>query len=290
MGDIRVGEIWAYRERAFTDGWPILRVEVLQFGPPRSNKVRIRFLEGEYPGLDQWVPAVRLRVPWDEAEAWLRDEERFLRAWEASIDNYETVEYYAARTCLDAYPRPDGILIGYSQREGATARVHDLPEVCRDLGLSEDDLLSAPLAFIDRGGEYVAPWPVALRLARRVAEVYTDEIVRSVAKEESELQEGTIRGRTVAIGRDEWDVSKERCAEQLREQQPMFDLVRAWCGERAVRQFDEVAALRAELERLWNLLEESARLLHSYGHPVLARNLRKALRESLSTDQIERAD
>jgi len=30
---VKVGEIWAYRERAYTEGWPVVPVELLQFGP-----------------------------------------------------------------------------------------------------------------------------------------------------------------------------------------------------------------------------------------------------------------
>lgn len=40
-----VGHRFAYRE-------PVRSVEVTKEGPPRSNKARIRWLDGEYEGLD----------------------------------------------------------------------------------------------------------------------------------------------------------------------------------------------------------------------------------------------
>jgi hypothetical protein len=39
-------------------------------GPPRSQKVKVRWLDGEYEGPGEWVPKVRLVAPWDEAEAY----------------------------------------------------------------------------------------------------------------------------------------------------------------------------------------------------------------------------
>lgn len=161
---MQIGETWAYREKAYTEGAPVLPVEILQLGPRRSQKVRIRFLEGEYPGLDQWVPAVRLRVPWDEAGAWLEDEKRFAAARDAFPDAFDTLERLAAWEVTGDYPQPDGILVGFSPGEGATVTIADIERVASDLGLDLQELLDEPLAFVNRFGKYVAPWPTALRL------------------------------------------------------------------------------------------------------------------------------
>ena len=74
---MQVGEQWAYREPPNTPGKAAIVAEVLQFGPPKSNKVRIRLLAGEYPGLDIWASKKRLLVPWDEVDAYLDDERRY---------------------------------------------------------------------------------------------------------------------------------------------------------------------------------------------------------------------
>ena len=52
---------------------------MIREGPPRSNKVKVRRLDGEYEGLEEWVPKVRLVVPWEEVEALLEDEQDHLR-------------------------------------------------------------------------------------------------------------------------------------------------------------------------------------------------------------------
>ena len=48
----REGDIWGYRERTSVLGSPLLPAEILQLGPARSNKVRVRHLDGELSGLD----------------------------------------------------------------------------------------------------------------------------------------------------------------------------------------------------------------------------------------------
>jgi hypothetical protein len=72
---------------------------------------------------------------------------------------------------------------------------------------------------------------VTRRLARRVAEVYTERVMGA----------------------------------ELRERRPLFDLVRARCGRAPGAAFDEVEALRAEVERLGRLVEETARRLDQPG-------------------------
>lgn len=60
---MKTGEAWAYREKPRDVSWPILKVEVLQLGPARVQKVRVRFLDGEYSGLDMWVSIARVIEP-----------------------------------------------------------------------------------------------------------------------------------------------------------------------------------------------------------------------------------
>jgi len=52
---MNVGKVWGYRDKPYTKGEPFSPVEVLQLGPTRSRKVHVRFLDGEYRGLDMWV-------------------------------------------------------------------------------------------------------------------------------------------------------------------------------------------------------------------------------------------
>lgn len=275
---MQVGERWGYREKIGDSDCPLIPAEVIQFGPLRSQKVRVRMLGGEYPGLDQWVPKVRLRVLWVDADAWLRDERLLQEVRAASLDAVDSLEHNAAFIAVYPYPVPDGILIGYGHSEGASVRIADLDTIARDLGWEPKELLGEPLAFINRHGEYIAPWPVAQRIAERVAERYGELVLAEVAKRERELQERAIHGWDFSWGRgQDFYVPPEKCVEQLRKEQPVLDLVRRWCDSSLVERFDEVAALSAEVVRLRKMVEDAAKNFEAHDLRYEARRLRKAM-------------
>lgn len=60
---------------------PAIPVEILQLGPETSkHKLRVRYLGGEYQGLDEWVPKIRLVTPWENHDAWWSDEQNYAAA------------------------------------------------------------------------------------------------------------------------------------------------------------------------------------------------------------------
>ncbi|RIK41590.1 MAG: hypothetical protein DCC58_12250 [Chloroflexi bacterium] len=71
---MEVSERSACCEKAFTAGQSLLQIETGQFGPKRSKSIKFRFLAQEFPGLDEWLPHVRLRVSWNDAAPWLDGE------------------------------------------------------------------------------------------------------------------------------------------------------------------------------------------------------------------------
>jgi hypothetical protein len=97
--------LFAYRERPRAPGDPVRPVEVVREGPPRSHKARVRRLDGEYEGLEEWVPKARLVAPWDEAERLLEDERRMLAVLEASGGALGTVPHGAAELVFLRCPR-----------------------------------------------------------------------------------------------------------------------------------------------------------------------------------------
>src|SRR3990172_7966208 len=120
---MQIGDVWAYRERISDMSCPLIPAEIVQFGPPKSHKVRVRWQGGDYPGLDAWVPKVRLPVPWADAEAWLRDERLYDAACTASSGAVDTIEHKAALVAVVVHPMPDGILIDYGRSGGAIVEV-----------------------------------------------------------------------------------------------------------------------------------------------------------------------
>jgi hypothetical protein len=241
--------------------------------------MRVRWKGGEYPGLDTWVPKVRLPVLWYEAEAWLRDERLVNLARQASVDAVDTIEHKAALMTVLVHPMPDGILLGYGGAEAAMVEVSDLSAVAKDLGFDAGDLLNEPLAFIDRHGKYIAPWAVARRIAMRVAERHAERVLAHVAKEEAELRDHATYGYYFRWSRKEEEVfvPPERSVERLRQEEPVYALVREWCGAPATESFNELVALREENARLRELIMEESKRLEAQGEAHHARWLRRRL-------------
>jgi hypothetical protein len=134
-------------------------VELVKEGPPRSQKVKVCWLDGEYEGLEEWVPKVRL-VPWEEKEALLEDGRRMFAALEASGDVYGATTYRAVETVFFAVSQDAGaeVLLGLRAAARELLSIDDLEAAVRRLGLDADALLSEPRSYVDRLGEYRAPF------------------------------------------------------------------------------------------------------------------------------------
>lgn len=55
----------------------------------------------------------------------------------------------------------------------------------------------------------------------------------------------------------------------------VLDMIREWCGQDAVEDYDEVTGLREEIRRLRGLIESTSEWLRNAGHPVKAAALLK---------------
>ena len=93
-------------------------------------------------------------------------------------------------------------------------------------------------------------------------------------KRRNSFVEKAVHGDFFDYGSWSGYVPAERCAEYLREREPVFAQVREWCGQPAVERFDEVGALRAEVRRLRELVIRAAERLEAAGHSQLAKRLR----------------
>lgn len=263
-------------------------VEVVKEGPPRSNKVKVRRLDGEYEGLEEWVPKVRLVAPWEEAEALLEDERRMFEALDATDDVYDTVPYKAVQKVFFALPPgegSDGVFFGHKAIESELLNIEDLDAAQRRLGLSAEELLAEPHSYVDRFGEYKAPFGAAVKVAKHCCRTFTRDILRYVQAEEDALKDAIVSGyytfpdRRYRIWRDKdgFEILRTRAEEWLAEEESIFALIREWCGQEAVQEFDQVLELREEVDRLRELVADTAQWLRYSGHPVKAALVMKQL-------------
>jgi hypothetical protein len=209
-------------------------------------------------------------------------------ALDATGDVYDTVPYKAVQMVFFALPPgegSDGVFFGHKAIESELLNIEDLDAAQKRLGLSAEELLAEPHSYIDRFGEYKAPFEVAIKVAKHCCRTFTQNVLRYVQAEEDALKDEVVSGYYTFPDRryrswkdkDGFEILRTRAEEWLAEQEPIFALVREWCGEEALEEFDQVLALREEVDRLRELVEDTVRWLRFSGHPVKAALLAKEL-------------
>ncbi len=292
MARVEVGQRYAYREPPDTWPEPLLPVEVLKLGPtPRSGKVRVRWLGGEWEGLDVWVPHRRLVAPWAEAGAFLEDERRTVAALEATGASVQAAEHEAVARVVDAagtvaLAGDQQLSTGLHAYDDHLLTIRTFAVTAAECGLDAAALEAEPHAFIDRTGTYWAPFAAARRLAQTLCRRHGRGILEYVRDQEDALRRATVSG-LYRPRRSRWrdpSISPGYAAEWLRKDEPVFALVAAWCGGPARRDFDRERAFRAEIARLRELVTDSAAFLETHGHPHKAKLIRQALNSGGGSD------
>ena len=171
------------------------------------------------------------------------------------------------------------VLLGLRADERELLSIDDLEAAATRLGLDAKALLSGPHSYVDRFGEYRAPFGVAVKVAKRCCENFSREVLRYLQAEEQELRQELVSGN-LDVSRS-WSTDNEACREwaetRLEELGPIFAIVRRWCGQEATEEFREVIALRQEVDRLQGIVKDLASWLKNAGHPQKAAQVRKQL-------------
>lgn len=270
-----VGEVWAYRK---PNSGPVTPVRVLRIGSKRPPRVLVRFTDEEFEGREEWVPPGRLRVAWDDASAWLAREQRWEALQAAADEVWDDDVNRAAHEVLAALPEHLPISLGWRKPVRDLTLIRDLPTVTAELGLTTEELLAKPLAFIDDEGTYIAPWQVGVELAQLAAPVYAEAILRQLDQDEADDRREALHGYVIPRRKGEDIViSPDICARTTEQFRPGRDLARQWCEVEALDRYDELAALRTEVVRLSRLIEEVLSALDDADRHDTAEYLRRKL-------------
>jgi hypothetical protein len=222
------------------------------------------FVDDHFEGREEWVPPPRLKVPWDQAEHWQAREDKFAAVEAASSQSYDTPEYWAASRVLAQLPEE---LIEMNYGRGGYVVVPDPDRLVRFID-AEASLLADPVGFVDDDGSYTAPWAVTERLAQHVAPRFAPGVLAHVAREQDRHRHRAIYGEQQTSGRRSGYCSPEVCADVDRKWQPTHDLLRQWCGQDVVEQYEEVKALQEEISKLVTLSEHAIEKLGSLARPI----------------------
>jgi hypothetical protein len=279
-GVMDTGEVWAYRERPRALGEPVHRVEIVK-GAHRGGMVRVRRLDGEDTGLQEWVNSSSLLCKWDEADRRLGDEQRVVAVREASATAQGTAEYEAAVFVIGHCGLGRRVALGRGKAELGVMRISKATAVGNELGLDVGDLAREhPAAFTDSHGVLVAPWPMAMAVARQAAGAYAGAILPELEREERESRSRALYGwedpgylRARGNGREQPEPGRSR----------VHEMVREWCGAGPVERFDELLALRAEVVRLGGLIERAVTALRQRGASATAATIERDLGVPIST-------
>jgi hypothetical protein len=249
-----VGERWAYRARAVDR---LDEVEVVRFGSKSPPRVLIRFAAPEHEGREDWVPPGRLKVPWEQQQAFLTHERRWADV-RAVAYLRETAVGRAIGLVFDNLPDWEYARDGYNDDTGVLM-IHDVEGLLADLDLERSDL-EHPLNFVD-GDMLIAPWPVAEKVVRRLAERRAMTLLPLIDAEERQARRRAQFGDYAG----DHHISAEICAEVDAEFAESRAVVRQWCGQENRDRHDELVALRVEVRRLGELVEQAVSALRGCG-------------------------
>jgi hypothetical protein len=269
--NVAVGEHWAYRAR-----WqdPLIEVRVVRVGVKTPLRVFVRWVDDEFEGHQDWVPATRLKVRWEDIDAY-RERERRWEAVTAEAVNYpETLTQ--AISAVFRLVEDDVAELGWSANERGAFRIHEPARLAELAGLAPGDLRTE--VSFDEDGDLLSPMSIALLVARRLAEREPHKVLADVEREEAKARREAIHGRYYR-GRGPnggWEVSAEICRQVDEEHgQPVRVLLRQWCGAEAVDVRAEIAAASDEAARLASLATAALDALRQAGHGRIANKIER---------------
>lgn len=261
---IVLGTEQIYRLSEFTQSERVRVVAIDQ--RKKTPRYEVEFLDGEKAGTVENVPAGRLRGSWSVVEhydAYMAHWQRFLD--EESLDSTEdgAIEHVFLQVVPGSVAE-----LGWKYSR-CTAIVKDRATLAALIGVAVGDVLDQLDYFEDSGAVVMSP-ASTMRLAAAIAHANPVPILDWVVEDEKKYQELCKRGHT-STGRAGYATSPEQEYDSyLRYGRPLHELLRAWCGHRAVTLQERIDAAEAEVRRLDELLARVIDQLKAHEHSLVA--------------------
>ncbi|MEK0264320.1 hypothetical protein [Bifidobacterium mongoliense] len=250
MDDIAVGDELIYRVREYESSERVRVVEIDE--RKKTPRYVIEFLDGEKAGTRENVPGSRLRGRWADVDRY----DALMAHWE-SLEGYELSEieeFAVGRVFILLIPEEIAEWLWSPVRW--TTRIHDSVGLEKLIGVSAEDMLAQAPGFTLDGDTILSP-DGTLRVAQYACRVNPMPVLDWVEQEEKEYQEKCRKG-SPAVSWDnkpyttdpDWEYER-----YLEDGRPLHELLRSWCGQRAVTLKERAEAAEAEVHRLDMLIE-----------------------------------
>jgi len=245
-----LGEEWLYRLRDYAPSERVLVRGIAR--DRRKSRVDIEFLDGKKAGALETVPGGRLKVPWCQAGGYNDVMANWGRLDEEKLDE---VEDLAVSVVFDRLI-PEHVADVNLGRVANATMVLKPGELESLIGYPPVQLADAfPSFYLD--GILVLSPEATLVVAESACRRNPHPILAEIMEDEAKIRQACKRGRTV----DDPDDGKSRTTSPEREYafylsyyKPRHELLRQWCGHRAVSVHERLTAAEAECHRLDELL------------------------------------
>lgn len=260
-----VGEVYGYRARSVDD---LVPVKVLKEGTRKPARLLIRFEDPAMEAREEWVPPARLKVHWDDVDAFRTEETRW-KAVAALSPYQDSAEVHAAEQACELLIPDDVAGFGYKDPHLV---VEDIAALAQLAGVEEAFLSSHPAGFmVDSDGPLIVPWPIALKIVEQALARNPEPVLSKVGQEKANARYEAIHGHRFAStgrNRQEYFIPPEKCAEYDQESAwgaPKRALLLEWAGSASDR-WDELVELRKEIKRVGDVAEAAIAVLCQHGH------------------------
>jgi hypothetical protein len=262
MRMIQVGDEQIYRVRDF-DSSQRVRVVAIEVGK-KSAKYEVEFLDGDSAGKREKVPGKRLRGAWSG----VREYDELMANWERlAAFELTDLEEAAVETVFSELIPHEVASWEWSALVRWVTTVHDPVALEPLIGIPVSELLGQVASFATGDSTVVSP-EGTLMIAEYACRVNPMPILDGVIKEERERRAKTKRGESY-MGHDGHERTSDPDWEYrwyLEHYRPRHELLRGWCGHRAVTMQERLAAAEAEVQRLDVLITRLIDQMKEHGH------------------------
>ena len=254
---MEIGAEWIYRARTYSASE---RVRILTIEERKhTTRIDIEYLDGKRASKQENVPEGRLHGPWSRVAQFDEEMANWERIAGGRLDGVEE------SAVLDVFQLliPDDVAIYCdSTRYGTT--ILDRHAMAELLERPLTDVLDQAEWF-DRGGVVELSAEGTLLIAEFACAANSFAVLEDVMSKEAASRENCKRGRDVDNPFEKGFSRPEREYEIYRKfDRPVHELLRNWCGHRAVSTTERLLAAEAEVRRLDILVAKLIELLREH--------------------------